>query len=89
MNLDEYVNNKKQIAILTKECKGFEARQKEFMTREGMKTMTTKFGTFTVKVAYERHSFDSKKLILEHPELSKWYEKITKVAESITFKAKE
>lgn len=89
MLLEEYVTKKKMIKKLQDEIKEFEDHEKQEMLTQGMSTMVTKYGTFTVKKAYERKSFDSKTFAVDHPEMYPTYEKVTKVAESISFKIKE
>lgn len=89
MKLEEYVSKKKMIQKLQEEIKEFEDHEKQEMIKQGMSTMNTKYGTFTVKKAYDRRSFDSKTFAIDHPEMYPTYEKVTKVAESISFKIKE
>lgn len=89
MQIEEYVTKKKMIKKLQDEVKEFEDHEKSEMIKQGMATMVTKYGTFTVKKAYERKSFDTKRFKEEHAELYPEYEKVSKVAESISFKIKE
>lgn len=89
MTLQEYVTKKKAIKQLQEEIKEFEDHEKFEMIKQGMSTMVTKFGTFTVKKAYDRVGFDSKKFKEDHPGLFDEYQKSTRVSESISFKIKE
>lgn len=89
MTLEEYVTKKKAIKKLQDEIKEFEEHEKSEMLKQGMATMITKYGTFTVKKAYTREGFDTKKFKEEHLDMFDQYKKVTKVAESISFKIKE
>lgn len=89
MKLEDYAKKKRQIKSLQEEIKAFEEHEKKEMISQGMATMVTKFGTFTVKKAYERHGLDTKRFKEDHEDLFNEYQKTTKVAESISFKLKE
>lgn len=88
--LDEAVNEliivKKQLDVLTEREKQLKASVMEAMQQAGEDKWSNDLIQFSRRAASERESIDTKALKASEPSIYEKYKKVTKVAESLTYK---
>lgn len=84
--VDELMMVKQQLDELTARENELKKQVLEAMQGVGDDTWSNDLIQISRKAAYERESVDTKTLKADHPDLYEQYKKITKVAESLTYK---
>lgn len=84
--MDELININEAMKVMQEREKAIKDIFLTQMQQDGVDKMGNDLIEFSRKAAYERTSLDSTRLKKEHPDVFESYKKVTKVAESITYK---
>lgn len=84
--MDELININEAMKVMQEREKVIKDIFLTQMQQDGVDKMGNDLIEFSRKAAYERTSLDSTRLKKEHPDVFESYKKVTKVAESITYK---